>query len=128
MTPQEINIAIATACGWKVITIPFVPRKVDLATPKLCFTDEAKGLFRSFYPNSKFITPVPNYYGCLNACAEMERNVSDDEWQHYKELVKDISFESIKGIIPQPRWFRPISATAPQRCEAFLRTKGLWKE
>ena len=110
MTPKEINIAIATACGWtdcKLIGEPGCWRAVG---------DE---------PGSRHHIPVPDYCGDLNACAEMEATLSEEECQKYQALLDDSIREEELDYPAACYWFH---ATAPQRCEAFLRTKGLWRD
>lgn len=69
-----------------------------------------------------FQAPCPNYHGDLNSCAEFEKTLSDEDYSgKYIHHLDDIMRRD--GNIT-----RCVSATAPQRCEAFLRTLGLWEE
>lgn len=93
MTPQEINIAIATACGWKPSPRWGIEIWID-PSGSSCFSDER-----------------PNYYGDLNACAEMEATLTHYEAWDYCDYLDG-----------------NVSAKAHQRCKAFLHVKGLWQE
>lgn len=104
MTPQEINIAIATACGWTEI------REKIVHYSRVMF-----GLHPMQYGSGAAHEPLPDYYGDLNACAEMEATLSPIEITRYELALEEITW---------PIW----RATAPQRCKAFLRTKGLWRD
>lgn len=97
MTHEQQNITIATACGW--------------TDCKLVGSDETQWTAVGDQPGSRHHIEIPNYYGDLNACAEMEKTLTPDEAWDYCDYLD-----------------RNVSATAPQRCEAFLRTKGLWRD
>lgn len=105
MSDEEIRIAVAETCGW-------------LVRGGLCFKPEPASGF-GHGPATKKGWALPDYLNDLNACHEME-NALDDESLEIKS-----------------RWFiwlqkngdvAGVRATARQRCEAFLRTKGLWRE
>lgn len=69
----------------------------------------------------------PNYPEDLNACAEFETTLTDEEQTHYTaQLIAqcgEVARESrnLKFV----RLFYQITATARQRCLAYLKTKGL---
>ena len=107
MTPQEINVAIAEAYG------------VDLSPCKL------KGLAHAEWLDGScdcVTERIPNYHGDLNACAEMEKTIIDDPdlEPRYRRFL-----EVVCGRAAERRFYY---ATAPQRCEAFLRAIGRWVE
>lgn len=103
MSPQEMNIKIAESLGWL----------------------KCERLGREVYydPTGGHVLPheLPNYYADLNACHEMEEKLTEkEEAGYFLELQKII-------VPPYLKHFAPcIRATAPQRCEAYLRVKGLW--
>lgn len=70
---------------------------------------------------------TPDYAHDLNACHEMEKALKGAAIHSYFDrLVGEIA-----GSCSNPRhddYPKVISATAAQRCEAFLRTIGKWKE
>ncbi len=100
MTDEQINVAIAEACGWKKPA-----RKTVL---------NEKGYFVTQHAQ-----PPPNYCNDLNAMHEAENTLTDANMfvmaHHIERLV------SAKG----QHYFH---ATARQRAEAFLRTLGKWEE
>lgn len=106
MTPDQINAAIAQACGWK-------------------WHGEATygGIERSGWWKGDVYSPhgILNYHSDLNACAEMEAMLTEEQTPIYRQHLQEMFWFSLHSPTPA------ISATAPQRCEAFLRTKGLWK-
>lgn len=117
MSPQEINQAIAEACGWKGVS------------PCANSYDDGKHL-RGTDPEGEPLRIVPNYYGDLNACREMEKFLVPWQWRMYSDrLMASIedSDPSLGGSNIEAR-YRTVHASAPQRCEAFLRTKKKWIE
>lgn len=101
MTDDEINEAIAEACGW-----------TDLRAPH-------QDLYGN-HPNPEIgRTRAPNFCEDLNAMHEAV--VSQEE--HVQMAFMLELCERCK----EWRCF-PILTDAPQRAEAFLRTLGKWKE
>lgn len=99
MTDEQINEAIAEACGLKKPS-----RKVKLNDKGFFVTQHAK---------------LPDYCNDLNAMHEAEKTLSETNMfvmAHYIER-----FVSRHG----QHYFH---ATARQRAEAFLRTVGKWEE
>lgn len=90
---------------------------------------EAHGTMRWSYalPTKCIGASVPNYPEDLNACAEFEKTLNKAEqdayWCHIVNLCNEAAREQKKfelvGI------FYQITATARQRCIAFLKTKGI---
>lgn len=85
---------------------------------------ESLGWVRISHPTHDWKDPhgdsqysTPNFHGCLNACHEMEksiRNLPDDpQWDLWAQYVSHFEEDP--------------HATAPQRCEAYLKTKGIWR-
>lgn len=106
MTDEQINIAIAEACGWHDLSI------VDKT---------ACGLKQKVTSLNGRYEPIPDYANDLNAMHEAE-----------KLLKHDVENAWLKGgyslyvqLLP---YGNEISATARQRAEAFLRTLGKWEE
>ncbi len=60
---------------------------------------------------------VKPFNSCLNACAEMEATLTPQEEAFYKLKLSSITHKNGRD--------RNVFATAPQRCEAFLRVKGI---
>ena len=104
MTDQEINQAIAEACGWKRC--------------KYC-ADYGHKSWR--YPSDDGCQPeLPNYCDDLNAMFEAE------EWLLQQPIARGKArtmLELLAGMATH-HWH----ANARQRAEAFLRTVGKWKD
>ncbi len=68
---------------------------------------------------------MPNYHSDLNACAQFEATLTDDEHYDYRVILACVvsgkpGAHGLRGFNRQY-----VSATAPQRCAAFLELKGL---
>lgn len=120
MTDNEIRIAIAEQCGWKQIA------------------DRGKGIdrkdrFHGTRDGYDTRRRIPDYTKDLNACAEFERTleecdeVNGEDQLGYMEMLAEV-VGAKWGANNQCDMWRITHATAPQRCEAFLRVKGLWME
>jgi hypothetical protein len=132
MTDNEIRIAVAEAIGWTDIheeTIEYAnveSRSIDLWTVLAGITYEGKR------------RAIRNYPTDLNACAEFEETLSPDDQVKYVEALEQIIRDAENLLCSDPigtKWpfnhfgrFAFATASARQRCTAFLRTKGLWKE
>lgn len=105
MTNEQINIAIAESLG-----------EID---PRYTTTG---GFIASYVINGVTVGfhGLPNYTADLNACHEMVRHLTDDEYAKYSQ-----SLLQLVGSFTRPRYH---DATARQRCEAYLRTIGKWIE
>ena len=104
MTPEQINTTIHKACGWT-----------------------RRHRHTSFYSNGdNKRLGVPDYYNDLNACAQFEATMTAAQRVEYGfELNNVICAHNAQ---PYPTRFEYATAPAPQRCEAFLRVRGLWEE
>lgn len=101
MSDEQINAAIAKACGWTEIG-----------------ECENGGFRMRGFPPDKYEAhrkPIPNYCTDLNAMHEAEKTLRNGEWDTYVDLLADT-------------WIQVAHATARQRAEAFLRTIGKWEE
>lgn len=120
MTDQEINIAIAKACGWR-----FVPEH-DRMTPQ---GHEVAGYPQRWIgpDNMEYFEdiPYPDYCNDLNAMHEAWQTLTEPE--HHKWTIILQGIVQRDGHITGP--CRSVSnATARQRADAFLRVKKLWVE
>ena len=61
---------------------------------------------------------VPKYAESLDACAEFERTLELRDLADYSYKLMDITNTTYEAI----------TATARQRCEAYLRVKGNWRD
>ncbi len=114
MSNDQINAAIAEACGWTVIA------------DTLCnVIPDRKG-----DPCLEPIAPLPNYHRSLDAMALAEATLNDEDFQYYEEHLLDVLTEKLPiqdiGGLKFPRGrVREISAKAEDRAEAFFRFKKL---
>jgi len=111
MTPEQQQIAIAKACGWKIANPENDRADYRHWTPPNCVAK----------PNHIYGDRPPDYLNDLNACHEMEKVLNLNQfWAYAKWLI--VMVDPLRG---QDSY---ISSTAAQRAEAFLRTLGLWHE
>jgi len=98
MNDNEINIAIAEACGW--VAMPDGPDYLP--------------------PGSLKTQMVPSYTTDLNAMHEAERVLPAKHWDRYTQWMAELAGGTRRFVV--------CHATAAQRAEAFLRTLGKWKD
>lgn len=106
MTDEQINVAIAEACGWGCLA-PDVWHNGIVG-----YSKDTYEIVRS---------RIPNYCADLNAMHEAEKMLGD---QAIRREYTHILSRIVNGGIR----FDAIHATARQRAEAFLRTIGRWEE
>lgn len=111
MTDEQINAAIAKACGWTQIE-QHPPDDTLYGQHPSC-TDEV---------NKYYEYPIPNYCNDLNAMHEEEKVLNVIQWSRYTQLLNS-SYQNNDPIMKAI-----CHATARQRAEAFLRTLGKWEE
>jgi hypothetical protein len=100
MTDEQINAAIAEACGWP---------------GNLICTD---------FNGNLWPADPPNYCKDLNAMHEAEKVLNSSEEKMYFANLKEIVGDLIWYRNPCKNY----RATARQRAEAFLRTLGKWED
>lgn len=107
MTNQEVNIAIAEACGWKQVE------------PKQCGHHKVDYAFEKDGAYYGGINAIPNYCNDLNAMHEAEKVliIMPEKRITYGHLLMDATCKN----------WAAFHATARQRAEAFLKTLNLWK-
>ena len=130
MSPEKQRISIAEVCG--IFVCQTCWHELD---PELCYCgDYLKGHTQEHgavprgctcgYADAdkqKATEPEsPNYPGDLNACHEMEEALTDDQGILYGSILAHI-----RTRFTESKWMW--HATAPQRCEAFLKTIGKWE-
>lgn len=106
MTDQEINIAVAEACGWSDFH-------------KEAFFGTALDAGRD--PVKKCVQALPDYCHDLNAMRVAWNTLNP------REQVRGISELDRMCAGPCDTKLRVVNADSRQRAEAFLRVKGLWK-
>ena len=97
MTDEQINAAIAEACGWKGNLID-------------------RDMEGNLWPSEP-----PNYCTDLNAMHEAERVLSKAQWEDFVQHLAN------EWINVSDAWKDVCHATSRQRAEAFLRTLGKWE-
>jgi hypothetical protein len=125
MTNQQINIKIAELCEWKFKQM-FLGEPYGIAPKEMAAKLDPAHWNRELYE-------LPNYAADLNACCEFEIRL--------KKLGVFSSYLSHLAIVcgfnaqGDEAWFKlhsgleaVCSATAIQKCEAFLRVHGQWEE
>jgi hypothetical protein len=110
MSDEQINIAIAEACGWTEISWE------QLTNPR-------EAIERKHYCKNNtehFCGWLPDYCNDLNAMHEAEKVLEEKRlvWKYEMTLTRNGG----NGF----NWSK-IHATALQRAEAFLKTLGKWQ-
>ena len=128
MTHEQMRIAVAEACGLDVIHEAAGPEDRPDAWKTGYFTPKAASDRRKRWPSSAYVMQVPNYPADLNACAEIVAALDPSE--KFRMTCEMLDILGIRDDqTPEPsEVFDLMNATALQRCEAFLKTKGLWRE
>lgn len=108
MTPQQINIAIAEACGWIKVRQHW----------------ERNGEMR-WNNDALHYLQLPDYCHDLDAMHEAWCQISPPKHYEFRKHLQQI-------VLRDGHTHGPCrsccNATAPQRAEAFLRTIGKWEE
>ncbi len=119
MRESDINMAIAEECGWKFRKVPNEFRYTSISP--------IGDVFNKNYGDTSHL---PDYHGSLDACAEFERTLCHNSgyWTALRKVVGELWFNKEDTTPRKDHEMYPESATAPQRCEAFLRMRGRWVE
>lgn len=113
MTPAEINREIAGLCGWTMALNP-------------SYRGWRNAGFKHRFESVPVWTDIPNYHASLDACAQFEATLKfTSTMGEYLEILTTTANEL--GVCWTTRTFHAVCATAPQRCEAFLRLHGKWR-
>lgn len=114
MTNDEMRIAIAEACGWRMV--------------------EGLAAFPPAYMVERYLATLPKQVadsiGCIDYC-EVPDYINDLNAMHEAEKILNFA-HYIKNLAiavgGSGTIANMIHATASQRAEAFLRTIGKWKD
>lgn len=117
MTNEEIRIAVAEEMGWQDVT---VCHDCVIGLPPGFTEDQCPEGADEF---------VPDYPNSLDACAEFEDSLTyaKNERARYHDALNRICARDNEKL-PPSQCRGTYRATARQRCEAFLRMRGKWKE
>jgi len=123
MTDEQINIAIAEACGWTCLG------QVEGCKPHGYPPDArkptTKELLEGYGPSP---WDVPDYCNDLNAMHEAVRKLTDSQRAEFRRNLTKVWttwYNATRGLFPNHD--DSVNAPADQRAEAFLRTLNLWK-
>ena len=105
MTDEQINTAIAEACGWTEIRENLVGKQPGETANRVMF--------------------LPNYSTSLNMMHEAEKMLTKDRNSYLTTLAGLVELDHLRGLDADWPW---VCATARQRAEAFLKTLGKWEE
>jgi hypothetical protein len=113
MNASQVNQAVAECLGWKktkaTIDVGFIET----------IEKDVDGWISPRGVKSAGNFDLPNFFGDLNAVALAEATLTNTEWINYNVFLTH--------ALLHERLFAEVGATAPQRCEAFLRVKGAIK-
>lgn len=111
MTPEAQRIAIAKACGWKREPL---------------YDDEPNGrkAYRHDDRRVVYFRDLPDYLNDLNAMHEAEKTLDRIKQDEIERTEYDRYWQWLRATASGDY----VGATAAQRAEAFLRTKGLLKQ
>jgi hypothetical protein len=112
MTPEAQRIAIAEACGWKFRKAGSGFELLEPDGQRNCADTDPLTNWQSFSYR------LPNYLNDLNAMHEAEKVLGKDHWHEYWKYLE--TYDANPYCV--------CFATAAQRCEAFLKTLGLWND
>jgi len=116
MTESEINRAIAESVGWKWFDHPDVRERTKTWTLQDKWIQTPTG--ELVFPHN-----VPDYYNDLNAIQEAVMRLTRDQMTDYCNFrLRAVVGE---GCVTD---YKMINATAPQRCIAYLKAIGKYKE
>jgi len=104
MNKEAQRIAIAEACGWKMMPIGLMKRGDEWAQPHTRHGHMC----------------IPEYLTDLNAMHEAEKVLTAPDWIRYHGRLRGLVINSGASQAQE------ICATSAQRAEAFLRTLNLW--
>jgi hypothetical protein len=121
MTPEEINRAIAEACGWRRENMPFERHGSRLdANPR----SAGEAWWHNDKAGCQFLPP--DYCSDLNAMHEIIQQIPDKAFSDALMRVIEDSPEWSKGAVEAR--YATAKASAAQKAEAFLKLRGLWKQ
>jgi len=108
LTPQQINAAIAQACGWKRTVEP---------------DEEENPMGFWVHPDKSGLwIDLPDFHGSLDAMAQAEESLRNNQFHfvdYPRQLFKVVSGREWDGDMGY-FFFNLINASAAQRAEAFV--------
>ena len=117
MTNEEIRIKVAEAMGWQCEKVQNEDGHGVRFGHTMRWRCPGDTRIAHFLP-----TEPPNYPESLDACAKFEATLTDEEHLRYRVQLWNVVITEGDELT----WDRQfISATARQRCLAYLKTKGI---
>ncbi len=118
MTDEQINIAIAEACGWR-----------DIRTDYTYSEFIGRGILAGKFGGKDYVLAIPSYITDLNEIAKAVIHYCKDstlKLRYHLKLAEVVG----RGTPDFPGYniWDAENATALQRAEAFLRTIGKWRD
>ena len=130
MKPTEINLTIAKLCGWRVVS------SLEYGLYWLeTLSGSTNGYKQGISEDHAWAVCCPNYHGSLDACSEFEKVLTLSQEDEYGFNLRNVIGNKVIGashgggpynLVTDEGLCRCAIATAPQRCEAFLRMHGKW--
>jgi hypothetical protein len=129
LSPEEMRIAIAEACGWRIDwTGEIAQADPQRELVRLLRPDGVPEIAAFWHRGSKETLRLqaaryaPNYTSDLNAIAQAEQTLTGEQSTRFVEQLLRITIGGYSDTL-SPAEIRPaIHATALQRCRAFLST------
>lgn len=123
MKDQEINAAVAEACGWVAV------RRYQKSQTESVYVGYGPA---NPFPHDKGEEQISDYCNDLNAINSAVKSLGRLPGFRDVDEVRDCYSRHLGNVAWRGESFRQefkvIEATARQRAEAFLRTVGRWKE
>jgi hypothetical protein len=132
MTPNAIKIAVTKALNWTAHRRPELGGCGADIPPCEAYIWQHIFVPPRFGGNTDYWRVLPNWPNSLDHMREAESTMTADEQGRYSVALTDVVKRdclTAEGNVKDPfisSWYW--HASALQRCEAFLRVKGLWIE
>lgn len=128
MSPEAQRIAVAEACGWRLETRKIPNQACRWIHENGTIATMCGGVYGHGWSDKGEPECLPNYPYDLDACHDMEKVLTEEQRATYASKLA-LWF---KDKSPHGNYFFTdfdlMHSTAAQRCEAFLKTLGLWRE
>ena len=126
MINQQINIAIAKACGWKKMNWNEATVYGSATHGFRVWKSKHQDSIMSY--KGRAGERIPDYLNDLNAMHEAEKILTHDQQVQFSVELGKLTTSHLPSSRAAWMDFAIAHATAAQRAEAFLRTIGKWEE
>lgn len=133
MNQTRQRVAIARACGWELITFSGYRYQGIRPQSTKHYSNWTRPAPAIDEDDTREWHWLPDYLHDLNAIAEAEATLSDDNHAEFRKILQDVTAGRKKSL-DHPKlmsgqqyrnWF---CAPAIQRAEAFLKALNLWEQ